>query len=125
MRIAVPSDDQSSIAPFFGRSRGFLVYDVADDKVSGSVYRPAKHETKTKCRCTSTERSWRHQAVLDAITGCTTVIARGMGAQMYDDLLSCGLEVFLTDTTDARTAVEQLLAHALPERAALGCAGGE
>ncbi len=121
MKIAIPSDDRATIAGHFGRTRGFLVYDVDDGKATATAYRSTSTEEKHECACGAGERPSRHQAILDALDGCEIVIARGMGAHMYDDLLSCGIDVFLTDVEDAQSAVGHFLAHSLPERRALGC----
>ncbi|HEX9161505.1 MAG TPA: NifB/NifX family molybdenum-iron cluster-binding protein [Thermoanaerobaculia bacterium] len=121
MKVAIPSDDRASISAHFGRARGFLIYDIDNGAVAPAGYRDATHEHDHDCHCETGQRASRHEAVLDALAGCEIVIARGMGAHMYDDLLASDIDVFLTDTADATTAVEQLLSHALPERASLGC----
>lgn len=120
MKVALPSDDRTSIAPHFGRTRGFLIYDVDAGVAQPAGYVDAKQEDGHDCHCSTGKRP-RHEAVLEALAGCEVVIARGMGAHMYDDLLACGIDVFLTDTSTVQTAVEQFLGHALPERASLGC----
>ncbi len=38
MKIAIPSDDQVHIAGHFGRTRGFLIYDVNGNKINEKVY---------------------------------------------------------------------------------------
>lgn len=121
MRIAIPSDDRSTITPHFGRADGFLIYTV--DGAAGQLegYRPLHAPPQHVCACETDERPSRHQRVLDVLDGCDTVIARGMGAHLYDDLLSCGIDVALTDIEDARAAVDLFLARSLPERPGLGC----
>jgi predicted Fe-Mo cluster-binding NifX family protein len=121
MKIAIPSDDRVTISTHFGRTRGFLVYDIADRTPAVDGYRERGEAGKHACACNSAERPTTHQTIIDALDGCKIVIARGMGPQMYDDLLSCGIDVFLTDTATAQAAVEQYIADSLPERAGLGC----
>ncbi len=121
MKIAIPSDDRVSIATHFGRVRGFAVYDVTDGKAVADGYRATTSKPKHECACGTAERASTHQAFLDILDGCSIVIARGMGAHMYDDLVSCGIHVFLTETPTVQTAVEQYIAHSLPERPGLGC----
>jgi predicted Fe-Mo cluster-binding NifX family protein len=120
MRVAVPSDDQRSIAPHFGRAEGFLLFDVLGTTVQAAGYRRTD-SLADACACSSAQRSTRHERVLDALAGCSTVIANGMGAHMYDDLAACGLRVVLTDMADARAAVNLLASGALAERGELGC----
>lgn len=118
--IAVPSDDHVTIATHFGRARGFIVYS-AEGEIEEVGYRETLHEGKEHCGCESGERASRHEAVLDALKGCSVVIARGMGAQMYDDLHSCGMEVVLTDHSLADRAVEELVAGSLLPRSSFEC----
>lgn len=120
MRIAIPSDDRSTIAPHFGLTRGFLVFHVNGSAAELEAYRPLEMP-QHECACSAGERPSRHQLVLDALTGCRAVIARGMGTQMYDDLEACGIAVSLTVVEDARKAIDLFLTHSLPERADLGC----
>lgn len=120
MKVAIPSDDQATIASHFGRTAGFLIYEVGDRAAQLEEFRPV-HVRHDRCECEGKERPVRHQRVLDALGGCRAVIARGMGAHMYDDLLACGIEVNLTDVQDARAAIDLFVARALPERPELGC----
>jgi len=119
VKVAIPSNDRSTIAAHFGRTAGFLIYDVADRTAEFREYRTVDvpHDT---CACAD-ERPVRHQRVLDALSGCQAVIGRGMGAHMYDDLLACGIDVTLSDVEDARAAIELFVERALPERPELGC----
>lgn len=120
MKIAVPSDDQTNVASHFGRAQGFLLFTVHDEVVEPAGYRPSE-TTEHACECGMAERPSRHQRILDALAGCDVVVARGMGAHLYDDLRACGIEIALTDVDDARAAVALFVAGALPERTELGC----
>lgn len=120
MRVAIPSDDRSTIAAHFGRTRGFLIYDIGGARGEIAGYRSVDLPPHA-CSCRTEERPSRHQAVLDALDGCETVIARGMGAHMFDDLVACGIDVRLTDLQDPRVAVDLFLARSLPERDEIAC----
>jgi predicted Fe-Mo cluster-binding NifX family protein len=120
MKIAVPSDDQKNVALHFGRARGFLLFAVENEIVEPEGYRPM-NAAEHVCECSSAERPSRHQRVLDALAGCDVVIARGMGAHMFDDLFACGIEAALTDVGDARAAAALFAAGALPQRTEIGC----
>lgn len=120
MKIAVPSDDQINVASHFGRAQGFLFFTVHNDVVESAGYRPSEAIQHT-CECSAAERPSRHQHMLDALAGCDVVVARGMGAHMYDDLHSCGIDIALTDVDDARAAVALFVAGSLPDRTELGC----
>lgn len=120
MKIAIPSDDRSTISPHFGRAQGFLIFDVDDKGAELKDYRLFDSPDHA-CACGSHERPSRHQRILDVLAGCKTVIARGMGAPMYDDLIACGFDVALTTVDDAKTAARLFATRSLPERPDLGC----
>ncbi len=120
MKIAIPSDDRSTISPHFGRAQGFLIFEVEGNTAEMKDYRPLDLPDHA-CACESHERPSRHQRILDALAGCKTVIARGMGATMYDDLIACGFDVALTTVDDAKNAARLFVVRSLPERPDLGC----
>lgn len=120
MKVAIPSDDRSTIASHFGKAAGFLIYKISDQIAELQGYRTLDMSPHA-CACGSDERPSRHERVLDVLAGCKMVIARGMGAPMYDDLVACGIDVALTTVEDAQTAVKLFVARSLPERPDLGC----
>ncbi|MFZ2491723.1 MAG: NifB/NifX family molybdenum-iron cluster-binding protein [Thermoanaerobaculia bacterium] len=120
MKVAVASDDRVGVAEHFGLARGFVVYSVTNRRLGPASYRAVEAEDH-ECSCTPGTRPVRHQKMIDALSGCDVVIARGMGAHMYDDLVSWGLEVALTDVDDAAAAAALYVARSLPERTELGC----
>lgn len=126
MKIAVPSDDHVNVSSHFGRSPGFLVFEVVGGRIESHTYRPRSaclDAGATACACDVAKRPERHQEILDVLEGCSVVVARGMGTQLYDDLVSCGIDVALTDVDDARAAAALFLAGTLPERSEIGCDG--
>jgi len=66
-----------------------------------------------------------HGPILQALDDCKVVIAQGMGRRMVEDFPRSGIQVFLTDETEADRAVELWLAGRLqadPNRMC-GCGG--
>jgi predicted Fe-Mo cluster-binding NifX family protein len=124
MRVAIPSDDQVRVAFHFGRTRGFLVFDVAAGRVASPQYRPVGAGSLA-CGCTPGEGGSRHALVLAALYDCSAVVARGMGPHMYDDLAGHGIDVALTDVDDARAAAALFASGSLPQRTEDGCGGSE
>ena len=120
MKIAVPSDDQAHVAAHFGRARGFLVYDVVGTVAKREEYRITSHHHEHDHGCGSGCGA-RHESVLGALAGCEVVIARGIGEHMRDEILGCGMEIFVTDKQNAQAAVDQYLWNGVPESASLCC----
>ncbi len=66
----------------------------------------------------------RHGPILTALADCQVVISRGMGRRIYDDLTAVGIEVFVTELTDAGEAIEQYIKGTPVDRPDLSCNHG-
>jgi predicted Fe-Mo cluster-binding NifX family protein len=125
-RIAIPSDDRSTVSPHFGRTSGFLVFTWNGAELS-SDYRAIAATPRESC-CGSEGES-RHESILNAIRDCDVVIAGGMGGGMLAALYEAGIEVAMSSVLNARDAAEMLIADVLPASSGSGCciaeAGGQ
>ena len=117
-RIAIPSDDHHTIAPHFGRTSGFLVFEYDGTSLS-SAYRPIAEGASAEC-CGSDGGS-RHERIVAAIRDCDVVIAGGMGGGMLSALYDAGIEVAISTVADARQAAEMLVNDILPASSGSGC----
>jgi predicted Fe-Mo cluster-binding NifX family protein len=126
MKVAVPSDDRKTLAPHFGRTAGFLIFEVADSKIIHEQYRtntftnhvmgqqnqygphsPHDHDHQQG------HGHHGHERILDALFDCEVVIAGGMGHRLQEDLAGAGKQIFITRQADARAAVELFLSNKL------------
>ena len=118
MRIAIASDDGNTIASHFGRTRGFVIFDV--DRSSGEIKgKKYLRNTFTGHAVGRHSPDRGHGSILEALKGCKVVIAGGMGRRAYDDLRGAGLEVFITRESSVEGAVSSYLKGELdsdPER---------
>ncbi|MCF7827184.1 MAG: iron-molybdenum cofactor biosynthesis protein [Candidatus Marinimicrobia bacterium] len=123
MKIGIASDDQQSIAQHFGRTKGFVITELAEKKVISTEYRennftahsqPAKHEAHE-------EHQHSHGSILAALKDCDVVIARGMGRRIYDDLRNVNIEAIITDIPAVDDAIDAYLAGTLKDNPEKGC----
>ncbi|MEO0091552.1 MAG: NifB/NifX family molybdenum-iron cluster-binding protein [candidate division WOR-3 bacterium] len=63
----------------------------------------------------------RHGLILEALKDCKVVISHGMGMRIYNDLKNAGIEVFITDFTDIKQALDNYLKGTLIDKPELGC----
>lgn len=113
MKIAVASDDGKLIAQHFGRTKGFLIYDIEHFAIKSSQYiantfthhHHGNHDEHEHHH----GRTHSHTGILEALQGCGTVISRGMGRRLLDDFQNNNKQVFITDETDAEKAVQLLI----------------
>lgn len=121
MKIAVASDDGQAISAHFGRTRGFVIYDVDGKNVKDHEYRPNTFTGHARGLEHAGHDIDRHGPILSALADCAVVISHGMGRRMYDDLRTAGIESFITDETDVSAAVEAYSKGELVDRPERGC----
>jgi len=100
MRIAVPTNDGTNISEHFGRSAAFLVFEIENGEIRSREVRPnsARH-THEQGSCgggAETHAPHNHAGILEALTGCDTVICAGMGSRAAEALKSAGVTPVVT-----------------------------
>ena len=121
MKIAVASDDGKTIASHFGRTRGFALVDISDNKIISEEY-VINDFTGHARGMEGYDHSYdRHGPILNALKECDVVISHGMGRRIYIDLQEAGKQVFITPETGVRKAVEMFILGELEDRPDLGC----
>lgn len=95
MRIAVPTNDGTSVSDHFGRSAAFLVFEVDNGKIIRREIRTnaAQHShSEGGCGETSGRHELHsHDAILTTLAGCDVVLCGGMGWRAAEALQSGGI----------------------------------
>ncbi len=110
MKIAVASDEGKIISSHFGRTKGFVIFDVEGKEIKSREYLSntftghamGLHES-------GSHHHNSHSLILEALKDVKVVISHGMGRRLYDDLKSTGIDVYVTEETDVDKAVNLLL----------------
>lgn len=121
MKIAVASDDGKNISSHFGRTKGFVIFDVEGKEIKSQEYRPNTFTGHARGLEGAGHEVDRHASILDALKDCEVVISHGMGRRIYDDLKSGGIQVFVTDETDVKRALDLYLRGELVDKPEIGC----
>ncbi len=102
MKIAIPTNDQRSISQHFGRSKGFLIVEVQDNKVKSKSYQENNmtahalsgvqlpdaehhHAHDHHHHHGHGQHHHSHEGIFKALGNCHLVIAGGMGRRLYQD----------------------------------------
>jgi len=120
-KIAIASDDEKTIAPHFGRTRGFVVFEVEGKEIKGREYRTNTFTGHARGLEGAGQELDRHAPILNALKDCKSVISHGMGRRIYEDLKGAGIEVFITEETDVSRALCLYLGGKLIDRPEMGC----
>jgi predicted Fe-Mo cluster-binding NifX family protein len=132
-KIAVPSDDQVNVSGHTGRCRYVMIYTISPDKIvskesidntfTGHARGECAHEAEAAPHHAGEGRH-SHSALLNALSGCSLLIARGFGRRLRDDLEASGINAYITDDDGtADEIVSKYIAGNLQVAATLGCNG--
>jgi predicted Fe-Mo cluster-binding NifX family protein len=120
LKIAVVSENESTISQHFGRAPYYIILTMEN----GKVKKQEKFERGAAGTCAcghdqgeghqhgshggDPESEAKHNRMVDPIADCQVLIAGGMGYGAYQALESRGLKVFITAEHSIQKAVELL-----------------
>jgi len=126
MKIAVVTDDEKTISAHFGRAQYYVVFTVEDGKVTEQETRPKAnhsqftgedhhHDEHGDSHGMDPQSQHRHGMMMETISDCQVLLARGMGQGAHYSLKERGIRPVLTDIQDMQEAVEAHLTGRLIE----------
>ena len=125
MKIAVVTDDHSTICAHFGRAVYYEVFHISDGKVIGHETLPkASHNRSPEESHTepgfahgqgSSEENL-HTRMFAPILDCQVVLAGGMGQGAYNGLKQAGVQPLLTDVREIEQALRAYLEDRLTDQ---------
>jgi predicted Fe-Mo cluster-binding NifX family protein len=106
-RIALPTDDGTTLCQHFGRAHYYKVVEITDSEVTATELRDKfAHVCGDASLDSGLPHEEVHKRLADAAHGCDIVIAGGMGRGAMDVLLASGLKVMQTDMSSLDEIVE-------------------
>lgn len=124
MKVAIASDDQKTIANHFGRTRGFMIYEIEDGEIKSNYYRENDFTGHARGQFGHQNGHMnKHAPVLHALADCSVVCARGMGRRVYDDLASANIQVFVVQEHMLDDAIRNYLNASLQDHPDKSCDG--
>jgi predicted Fe-Mo cluster-binding NifX family protein len=115
MKIAVATMDGTSISQHFGRSAGFIVFEVEDQQIKGREVRTNQHTPHAQGLCGGEHHDHgahghNHESVVDLLRDCAVVVCGGMGAGAAQAFARNGIQTLVLPSADsAEEAVRQCL----------------
>ena len=107
-RIALVTDDGTTLMPHFGRARYYKIIDIEDGRVTHTELRDKfAHQCGGQGEQTPASAETAHASMVDGAAGCEYVIAGGMGPGAYNALTEAGLKVLQTEETDLETIIRK------------------
>lgn len=111
MKIAVATENGTTISNHFGRAPFYLVYTIQHGDIVTEEKRPKPHHEGSREHLHSNQHK-PHENMFSPIADCEILICGGMGEPAFQKALAAGLEIFLTGG-DIYEAVDAYLANNL------------
>ena len=122
MKIAISTDEWETISYHFSKTKGFAIFEVVEgNKIKSLEYRPNPFSTSTRGLDTLSHVPERYSPILNIIIDCEVVISHGMEKSIYDHLKRRGIEVYVTNETDVKNALDLYLSCELIDNSDIGC----
>ena len=117
MKIAVVTDDHSTISAHFGRAVFYEVFEISEGKITSHVTLPKPshnqfaepHHEPGHAHGMGPVAEGHHARMLEPIRDCQVLLAGGMGQGAYDSLKQAGIQPFLTDVPEIDQAIKAYL----------------
>ena len=118
MKIAIPTNDGTSISEHFGRSAAFLIFEAENGQIKNHEMKTnGQQHTHAQGSCghdSAGHAQHSHQGILSALDGCEIVICAGMGQRAAEALKANGInQIVFTTPGSAEDAVSTFLAGKL------------
>jgi predicted Fe-Mo cluster-binding NifX family protein len=125
MKIAVISDNGTTVSQHFGRAPYYVVVTAEGGEVTGKEKREKTghhsfahqhqgHHAHEEGHGFGAGSQSRHASMAEPIADCQVLIAGGMGWGAYENLTSRGIETIVTDIKNIDEAVKLYLEGKLP-----------
>jgi predicted Fe-Mo cluster-binding NifX family protein len=107
-RIALPTDDGTTLCQHFGRAHYYKVVEITDGKVTSSALRDKFAHVHGEENHGESDVSHEevHGRMADAAHGCDTIIVGGMGPGAISAMTAAGYTVMQTDRSNLVEIVE-------------------
>lgn len=99
MRIAVATIDGTSMSQHFGRSKGFVVFEVDGNTIRARALRSNHHTPDAQGLCDGPKghehQQHDHGGIVELLKDCDVVLCGGMGAGAAAALTKHGIKAFV------------------------------
>lgn len=113
MKIAVSTDDGTTICSHLGRCESFLVFDVEAEEIRSRELRTNSFTSHSQGHCSHDHRpgmgAHSHDGIIQGLSDCKVVISRGMGWRVAEDLREANITPVVTEVESAEVAVKAYL----------------
>ncbi len=106
--IAIPTNNEQTLAERTGRAKGFLIYEIEDKTARRLEFRinPHKHDDKE-----NEHEEHTHEDVMEVLKDCTYILVNKVGKHFVQDLKHAQIKIYKAKENNIDKAVSEFLAH--------------
>ena len=105
MRIAIPTNDKTTIYKRTGRANAFLIVDVDMAAINEIDYRTNTHSHEEHAHDGEENHDHSHAELVESLSDCAFVIVNVIGKHLLADIKNAGIIVFKTKEENIKNAI--------------------
>ena len=103
MKVAIPTDDQITITKRTGQSKGFMVYEVENNKIINSEYRENTQEEHDE------EKEHSHAKIIELLNDVNIFLIAAIGKHLKKDVDNSSLTYQIVQETELNEIINNYL----------------
>lgn len=110
LNIAIPTNDEQTLAERTGRAKGFLIYELQNNSVKKLEFRenPHKHHDHDE---EHEHGNHSHGDVMSVLSDCTYILVNKVGKYFVKDLKRANIKIYKAKSNIIEKAVNEFLNH--------------
>jgi predicted Fe-Mo cluster-binding NifX family protein len=132
-KIAIATDDQKRVTGHIGRCRGFMIYEIADEKVINKELRENQftnhrmggrnhhHHGEGEAHRKQGHGRHSHEHLINGLRDCSYLVSSGGGWKVVEDLKQHNIATLFTDVELIEDAVNKFIKGELKNETDLVC----
>ncbi len=108
--IAIPTNDEQTLAERTGRAKGFLIYEIENKLAKKLEFRlnPHKHHDHDE---EHEHGEHTHADVMRVLSDCTYILVNKVGKHFVQDLKHANIKIYKAKENNIEKAVNEFLNH--------------
>jgi predicted Fe-Mo cluster-binding NifX family protein len=108
--IAIPTNDEQTLAERTGRAKGFLIYEIQDKQAEKLDFRinPHKHHHHDEEHEHGTHT---HADVMEVLNDCTYILVDKVGKYFVQDLKHANIKIYKAKENNIEKLLNEFLNH--------------
>ena len=111
MRIAIPTNDKTSIFQRTGQANAFLIVDVDAASVNEIDYRTNTHSDEEHEHDGEENHDHSHAELVESLSDCAFIVVNVIGKHLSADIKNAGIVVFKTKEKNIKNAIAEFNAQ--------------